>query len=352
MEIRTIRTQAPKQKPMGELGFGKYFTDHMYMIEYREGKGWINECIRPYTGIMLDPATIVFHYAQTIFEGLKAYRGPNGEIRLFRPKDNFERLSMSAERLCMPGINVERTLNGLIELLKADNQWIPYAAGTSLYIRPTMIATDVSLSVHASKSYLFYIILSPVGAYYKNGLQPVRLAIEKEYTRSSIGGTGFTKFGGNYGASLKSSEEAAKTGCDQVLWLDSVKRKYIEEVGSMNIFFVLNGEVITPALNGTILGGITRQSAITLLKDNGYKVTERKIAIDEITEGALSGGLTEIFGTGTAAVVSPVGWIKNGEEETAINGGQMGEVSKFLYDTLTGIQYGRIEDKYGWTMVI
>ncbi len=352
MEIRTIRTQMPKQKPMGELGFGKYFTDHMYMIEYREGQGWINECIRPYTAITLDPATIVFHYCQSVFEGLKAYRGSSGEIRLFRHADNFRRMAESAARLCIPEFNADRIMNGLTELLKVDAQWVPYSEGSSLYIRPAIIATDVSLSVHASKSYLFYIILSPVGAYYKNGLLPVKLRIEEEYTRASAGGTGAAKYGGNYGGGLKAGEEAAKAGCDQVIWLDPVRRKYIEEAGSMNIFFVIGDEAVTPALSGSILNGITRQSAITLLKDKGYRVTERKVSLDEVSEGIKSGVITEVFGTGTAAVISPVGTILTAKGELTVGDGQMGETAKYLYETLTGIQYGKIEDKYGWTITI
>ena len=352
MVVQTVRTQTPKQKPNGELGFGQYFSDHLYMMEYREGQGWINECIRPYASLMLDPATMVFHYCQALFEGMKAYRGADGAIRLFRPRDNLARLNESADRMCMPAIDEERVLNGLIELLRVDSDWIPYADGTSLYIRPTMIATDTALGVRASKSYLFYIILSPVGSYYKNGLQPIKLAVEQKYTRASVGGTGYTKCGGNYGASIKPAFEAHKSGVDQILWLDSVHRKYIEEVGSMNIFFVLNGEVVTPALNGTILSGVTRRSAITLLKDNGYKIHERRVSLDELMKGAADGTLTEIFGTGTAAVVSPVGTLITAEGETVIGGGQMGAVSKFLYDTLTGIQWGRLKDNYGWTMVI
>jgi len=352
MQIQTIRTQTPKTKPMGELGFGKYFTDHMYMLEYREGAGWVNECIRPYASLMLDPATMVFHYCQALFEGMKAYRGASGEIRLFRPRDNFARLNESADRMGMPQIDVERALNGLVELIRIDNAWVPYAEGTSLYIRPTMIATDCALGVRASESYLFYIILSPVGSYYKNGLKPIKLAVEQKYTRASVGGTGFTKCGGNYGASIKPAAEAYKAGIDQLLWLDSVERKYIEEVGSMNIFFVLDGEVVTPALSGTILPGVTRRSAVALLKDNGYNITERKVSIDEIVKGAENGKLTEVFGTGTAAVISPVGQMKTEAGEFTINGGEMGPVSKFLYDTLTGIQWGRVEDKYGWTMII
>lgn len=342
-----------KTKPnFNELGFGKYFTDHMFMMNYEEGKGWFDARIVPYQNFSLDPSTLVFHYSQTIFEGLKAYRDSKGNIRLFRPTANFKRMNASALRTCMPKFDEDLALKALMELIKIEKDWVPDLPGTSLYIRPTIIATDAVLGVRASSKYLFYIILSPVGAYYKNGLAPTKILIEEFYTRASIGGTGEIKAGANYAISLMGSEKAKKENFDQVLWLDAKDKKYIEEVGAMNIFFVIDNEVVTPELVGSILPGITRDSSIKLLKSFGMQVSERRIAVDELIKAANSGKLTECFGTGTAAVISPVGLFKYKGSEYVINGGKMGEISKKLYDTLTGIQYGVLEDKFGWAVEV
>jgi len=322
------------------------------MVNYTEGLGWHDERIVPYQNFSMDPATLVFHYSQTIFEGMKAYKDKDNNIRLFRPTANFARLNDSASRCCIPKIDEAAALKGLIELLKIEKDWIPNLPGTSLYIRPTIIATDAVLGVRASSTYLFYIILSPVGAYYKSGFAPAKILIEDFYTRASNGGTGEYKMGANYAISLKASEKAKAQNFDQVLWLDGKDKKYIEEVGAMNIFFIIDNEVITPKLHGSILPGITRNSAITLLKDFGYKVTERAISVDELYEAIKNKKLNESFGTGTAAVISPVGWFKYKNEEFAVNDGKIGAISKKLYDTLTGIQYGEMPDKFNWSVVV
>lgn len=342
-----------KSKPdFNNLGFGKYFTDHMFMVNYTNGLCWYDERIVPYQNLVLDPSTLVLHYSQTIFEGLKAYKDKDGQIRLFRPQANFARMNNSAARTCIPKIDEKMALEALMELIRIEKDWIPNLPGTSLYIRPTIIATDAVLGVKASNTYLFYIILSPVGAYYKNGLAPTKILIEEFYTRASAGGTGEIKAGANYAISLLASEKAKEQQFDQVLWLDGKDKKYIEEVGSMNIFFVIDNEVITPELHGSILPGITRDSVIKLVKSFGYKISERRISVDELKDAAESGKLNESFGTGTAAVISPVGWFKYLDKEYTINGGKMGAISKKLYDTLTGIQYGTIEDKFDWVVKI
>lgn len=349
MEI--IRSTKLKAKPCGALKFGSVFTDHMLLMDY-SGGAWKDMRIVPYANFSLDPAAAVFHYGQAVFEGLKAYRNKQGEVRLFRYKDNLMRINESCERLCIPKIDVDAVAEGLRQLIKIDKDWIPSDEGTSLYIRPFIFASEVSLSVHASHSYIFCIILSPVGAYYANGLSPVSLYVESEYVRAAKGGTGHRKFAGNYAASLLAGEKAEKAGYDQVMWLDAKEQKYVEEVGSMNIFFVLDGSVITPALNGSILPGITRRSVIEYLGAKGVKVEERRIEIEEIIEGAKSGRLSECFGSGTAAVVSPVGRISFCGKDYAVGGGKMGAVTTEVYDSLTGIQTGRQADAFGWTEII
>ena len=352
MELQIIRTQHPKQKPApgAKLGFGKIFTDHMFTMRYTEGQGWHDAKIEPYGPVEFDLATTVFHYAQGILEGLKAFKNEKGEIRVFRPDENFKRMNRSAERMCIPQIDETFVLNGLFELLKIEKDWIPTEPGTALYIRPSIIATNVMLGVHASKEYLFFIILSPVGSYYAHGLEPTRLLVEDYYTRATIGGTGESKCIANYAVSLKAGEEAEKKGFDQVLWLDAKEKKYVEEVGSMNMFFVIGGEVVTPALVGSILPGITRKSCIELLAANGYKVSERRVSIDEVIEAQKNGTLDEAFGTGTAAVISPVGMMEYKGEDYVVNGGKMGPITKWLYDTITGIQSGRLPDPHGWVV--
>lgn len=352
MEI--VRRKQLKQKPEKgtQLGFGHYFTDYMFTMKYTAEKGWHDAKIEPNEPKPFDLATCIFHYAQGVFEGMKAFRQPDGKIAVFRPNENWARMNRSATRMCIPNFPEDVAEEGLEELLKLEKDWIPTEPGTALYIRPTIVATRVMLGVHASTEYLFFIILSPVGSYYAHGLEPTKLIVESEYTRATVGGTGEAKCLGNYAASMKAGEEAEEKGFDQVLWLDANEKKYVEEVGSMNMFFVISGEVITPALVGSILPGITRKSCIQVLKDNGYKVSERRISIDEVIEAQKNGTLDEAFGTGTAAVISPVGLIRYKDVDYEIGGGKMGPITKWLYDTITGIQYGTAPDPYGWKKII
>lgn len=352
-EIKITRTANPKQKPdQKKLGFGNYYTDHMFIMNYDEGQGWHDPRIVPYAPFEIDPASMVLHYAQEIFEGLKAYRTADGKIQLFRPEKNMARMNVSCERLCIPKIDEEFAIKAIKTLVKVDQDWIPTEEGTSLYIRPYVFANDVHIGVHPAKHLIFAIILSPVGAYYPNGIAPVKIFVEQKYVRAVVGGTGFTKAGANYAISLKGQEEAEHDGYVQTLWLDGVERKYIEEVGSMNVFFIIGDEVVTPALVGSILGGITRMSIIELLRSKGYTVNERRISVDELVQAYKDGNLKEAFGTGTAAVISPIGWLKYGDLEMTVNGGQIGETSQMLYDTLTGIQWGRIPDTMGWIQTV
>ncbi|MEK4629365.1 MAG: branched-chain amino acid aminotransferase [Solibacillus sp.] len=351
IQIATELATSKKQKISAEqLGFGQVFTDHMFVMDYVEGKGWHNATITPYAPIELNPAAMVFHYGQAVFEGLKAYAAENGEIILFRPARNFKRLNASNERLCIPAIDEEFALEALKQLIQVDREWVPTAPGTSLYIRPFIIATEPYLGVNPSKNYKFIIIMSPVGSYYKEGINPVKILVEQHYVRAVVGGTGEAKTAGNYASSLKGSEIAAKQGYSQTLWLDGKENKYVEEVGSMNIFFKIAGKVVTPALNGSILPGITRDSMIQVLKSKNIPVEERAIEFAEIVEAAKNGSLEEAFGTGTAAVISPVGELKWLDEIIKVNNGEIGEVTQMLYDTLTSIQYGKIEDPFGWTI--
>ncbi|MBR3750730.1 MAG: branched-chain amino acid aminotransferase [Clostridia bacterium] len=348
------KTTTPKAKPVDEsaLTFGKVFTDHMLMINYTEGKGWHDERIVPYQNLDMDPACMVLHYGQAIFEGMKAYKTADGRVQMFRPQDNINRMNKSGERLCIPALPVDKVVDCIKQLVEVEKDWIPTAPNTSLYIRPTIIATDVALGVHASKTYLFYVILSPVGPYYKEGLNPVKIFVEDEYVRAVRGGTGFTKCAGNYAASLIGSERAAKFGYSQVLWLDGVERKYVEEVGAMNMFFVIDNVLVTPPLEGSILGGITRDSVIKYARHKGLEVQERKIAIDEVMDAARSGHLNEAFGSGTAAVISPVGMLRMDDEEVVINNNEIGPIAQMLYDEITGIQYGRLSDPFGWVVEV
>ncbi|MFS0635468.1 branched-chain amino acid aminotransferase [Mesobacillus foraminis] len=352
-KIEINLSSSRKQKPsFDSLEFGKNFTDHMFIVDYTRGIGWHDPRIVPYQPLTLDPACMVFHYGQTVFEGLKAYLTQEEEVLLFRPEKNMERLNRSNDRLCIPQIDEDLALSALKQLINVDREWIPNAPGTSLYIRPFIIATEPYLGVAPSGRYKFIIILSPVGAYYKEGINPVKIAVERQYVRAAIGGTGNAKTAGNYAGSLKAQEVAEKAGYSQVLWLDSKENHYIEEVGSMNIFFKINGEVVTPALNGSILEGVTRDSIIQLLKHWNVPITERKISIDEIYQAQKDGILEEVFGTGTAAVISPVGEFFWQNEKLVVNGGKTGELSKKLYDTLTGIQLGTVPDPFGWTVKV
>lgn len=347
------RTQHPKTKPdQQHLGFGKYFTDHMFLLNYAADKGWHDARIVPYAPLCLDPAAMVFHYGQAVFEGLKAYKTEDGRVLLFRPDQNLERLNISNERLSIPQIDEALVLEGIKELVRTDADWIPTAEGTSLYIRPFIIATDAVLGVHPSPQYLLAVILSPVGAYYPEGLKPVKINVESEYVRAVRGGTGVAKTAGNYAASLRAQEEAEKQGYAQVLWLDGVEKKYVEEVGSMNVFFKINGEVVTPALNGSILSGVTRRSIIQILQDKNIPIVERRVSIEELYEASVNGTLEEAFGTGTAAVISPIGELNWEDKKIIINKGEIGPVSQELYDTLTGIQNGKVKDTFGWTVEV
>lgn len=354
LEISVELTKSPKQKPSESkpLGFGKYYTDHMFIMNYDEGEGWHNPRIVPYQNIALDPAAMCFHYAQEVFEGLKAYRTKSGEIQLFRPEKNMARLNLSNDRLCIPRIDEEFAVEAIKKLVSVDKDWVPHGEGTSLYIRPFIFAVDPYVGVHPARHLLFVIILSPVGSYYPQGLNPVKIYVEDEYVRAVKGGMGYVKAGGNYAASLKSQAKAEELGYTQVLWLDGVERKYVEEVGTMNVFFVIDGEVVTPKLTGSVLGGITRLSCIELLREHGYKVTERCISIQEIYDAYESGKLNEAFGSGTAAVISPIGEFRWGDKVIKLTESEIGPVSQFLYDTLTGIQWGKIEDTRGWTQKI
>lgn len=354
MEIKITKTTAPKAKPADEskLGFGKTFTDHMFIMEYDEGQGWHDARIVPFGDISLSPAAMVFHYGQEVFEGLKAYRTADDKIQLFRPDRNFARLNSSNERLCIPPVDEKFCVEALKELIKVEKDWVPHAEGTSLYIRPFIFAADPFLGVHPAKKLYYIVILAPSGAYYPGGLAPVRIYVENNYVRAVRGGMGYTKTGGNYAASLKAQDEAEKQNYSQVLWLDGIHHKYIEEVGAMNVFFVFDDEIVTPELDGATLPGVTRASCIELLRSKGYKVSERLLSIDEVIEKYEQGKFKEMFGSGTAAVISPVGELKYGDTVMKINDGEIGEVSQMLYDTLTGIQWGKIEDTFGWTVPV
>ena len=354
LNIKIEKTTTPKEKPAKgqKLGFGKIFTDHMFVMDYTEGKGWHDARIVPFQDLVMSPAAMVFHYGQEMFEGLKAYKGVDGKVRLFRPDMNAKRTNDTNDRLCIPQLPVEDFVEAVKAVVKVDEDWIPTEDGTSLYIRPFIIATDEFLGVAPSKTYKFIIILAPSGAYYESGLAPVGIWIEDEYVRAVKGGMGFAKTGGNYAASLIAQVKAHDDGYSQVLWLDGVERKYIEEVGAMNIFFKIDGKIVTPELSGSILPGVTRNSVIQLCKKMGLEVEERRISAEELIEAQKAGKLEECFGTGTAAVISPVGKLRYVDDVMIINNNEIGEVSQKLYDTLTGIQWGKREDDMGWTVEV
>ena len=351
MNISITKTTCPKEKPdSSTLGFGKIFTDHMFMMDYNSEKGWYNARIIPFAPISLHPASTVLHYGSEIFEGLKAYRRADGKVQLFRPMENIRRLNNSAERLCLPQIPEEDALEALTAFVQCEQDWTPSAPGTSLYLRPFLYGNDETLGVHAVHNATFVIIASPVGSYYKEGINPVKIMIEDQDVRAVRGGTGYAKCGGNYAASNRAGKRAEEQGYSQVLWLDGVERKYIEEVGAMNVMFKIAGEIVTPMLTGSILPGITRKSCIEVLKKEGYTVHERLLSIDELKAAMENGTLEEAWGCGTAAVVSPIGELFYQGVHYPVNNGQIGEVTQHLYDTLTGIQWGRVEDTFGWTM--
>ena len=349
MEIKIIEKEQPSALiPENELGFGKHFTDHMLIMDYEEGRGWYDARIVPFGNISLHPASTVLHYGAEIFEGLKAYRTEDGGVQLFRPMENVRRMNNSAERMCLPLLDEGEALELLEAFVRHEERWVPYSFGTSLYLRPYMFGNDESLGVHTVKRATFMIIASPSGSYYKEGINPVKIMIENEDVRTVRGGTGYAKCGGNYAASTRAGERASKKGYSQVLWLDGVERRYIEEVGAMNVMFKIDGEIVTPALTGSILPGITRKSCIEVLRTLGYKVSERLLSVDELIGALEDGRLEEAWGCGTAAVVSPIGRLMYNGAEYVINGEQIGEVTKKLYDILTGIQWGKLPDSYGW----
>lgn len=353
MEIKITENKNPSVKPSDEgLGFGKIFTDHMFLMDYEEGKSWNNARIVPFGPLSIHPAATVLHYGAEIFEGLKAYRRSDGKVQLFRPIENIRRMNRSAERMCLPQIPEDDFFEILKTFVSHEQDWTPHSEGTSLYIRPFMFGNDESLGVHAAKKATFVIITCPVGSYYPQGINPVKIMIESEDVRAVRGGTGEAKCGGNYAASTRAGEKAEENGYSQVLWLDGVERKYIEEVGAMNVMFKIDGKIVTPALTGSILHGVTRKSCIELLKDMGYTVEERKLSVKELVDAAESGLLEEAWGCGTAAVISPIGELAYKGKKYRINGGEIGEVSHLLYKTLTDIQWGRSEDKFGWTVLL
>lgn len=350
MQITITKTTAPKEKPASDiLGFGQYFTDHMFMMDYSAEQGWHNARIVPFGPLSIHPACTALHYGSEIFEGLKAYRRADGVVQMFRPMENIRRMNNSAERLCLPTIPEEEALEVLTAFVQFEQDWTPSAPGTSLYLRPFMFGSDETLGVHAVHNAQFIIIASPVGSYYKEGINPVRIMIEDEDVRAVRGGTGEAKCGGNYAASNRAGQRAEEKGYSQVLWLDGVERKYIEEVGAMNVMFKIAGRIVTPKLSGSILPGITRKSCIEVLRQQGYTVEERLLSIDELSQAMADGTLEEAWGCGTAAVISPIGELCYKGVKYPVNNGEIGAVTQYLYDTLTGIQWGRVEDTFGWT---
>ncbi len=354
IKVTKIDPGKMRQKPADEskLGFGKIFTDHFFIVEYETKTGWYNASIEPFRPLSLDPASMCLHYGQEIFEGMKAYKGKDGAIYLFRPEENIKRMNRSAERLCMPHIDADLFMEGLKKLVLLEKDWIPHDTGTSLYIRPTMIATEAALGVHASTRYLFFIIVGPVGAYYPEGFGPTKIYVSEKYVRAARGGVGDCKAAGNYAASLYASQEAMKMGYTQVLWLDAQERKYVEEVGTSNIFFVVGDDLITPPLSGSILPGIMRDSVIRMARSWGINVREERLAIDELLKLNNEGILTEIFASGTAAIVSPVGQIYYQGKEHIIGTGDTGSLTEKLYNEILQIQYGEKEDPFGWRIKI
>ena len=350
MNISITKNPNPAAKPdPSTLGFGQIFTDHMFIMDYSTEKGWHDARIVPFAPITLHPASTVLHYGAEIFEGLKAYRKADGSVQMFRPMENIRRLNRSADRLCLPQIPEDMAMEALTAFVKMEEEWVPSAEGTSLYIRPFLFGNDETLGVHTVHHATFVIITSPVGSYYKEGINPVKIMIESDDVRAVKGGTGYAKCGGNYAASTRAGEKAAQKGYSQVLWLDGIERKYIEEVGAMNVMFKINGEIVTPMLSDSILPGITRMSCLEILRNEGYTVSERLISVDELAQAMADGTLEEAWGCGTAAVVSPIGELMYKDVKYTVNNGEIGAITRHLYDTLTGIQWGKTEDAYGWT---
>ena len=348
----TRATKLAAKPEDSSLGFGQKFSDHWFRYDYDEGKGWHDARILPYAHLPLNPAAAVLHYAQAVFDGLKAFHGVDGKIRLFRPKKHVERLNRSAERLCMPTLDPEFVLEAIVKLVEMEREWVPKTIGTSLYIRPTMIATEPFLGVRPAKAYTYFVILSPVGAYYPTGLAPVKIRVEEHDVRAVEGGLGIAKTGANYAASLRAGENAKHDGYSQVLYLDGVQRRYLEEVGTMNIMVLIGEEVITPPLGGTILAGVTRDSVLHLLRSWGIKASERQLSIDEVVAAHKRGELAEVWGTGTAAVISPVGELAYKDMHLTINNGSIGPLTQRLFDAIVRIQYGRDPAPEGWVLEI
>ncbi len=353
VKVKPLKESELRPVPTGDYGFGRTMTNRMFTQVYTSEDGWHDGVIEPYGPITLEPATSVFHYAQEIFEGTKAYRLQDGNINLFRPWENMKRFNDSARRMAMPGVDEEEHLAAVIQLIALEHEWVPNEPGAALYIRPTMIATEPFLGVHASSQYLHFVILSPVGAYFPQGFNPIPVYISHKYRRAVKGGTGAAKTGGNYAASLLAGEEAKEKGYSQVLWLDAIEGRFVEEVGAMNICFVYgDNHIVTPPLTGSILPGITRDSVITLGRHLGYTVTEEMVDVNEMLAGIESGEITEVFGCGTAAVIAPVGKFGYQEKEYTINNYEVGPIARHLYQQLTDIQYARIPDPFGWTHTI
>jgi branched-chain amino acid aminotransferase len=349
LPIDVQRSATPKPKPeVSQLGFGRHFTDHMFLADYAPERGWHHARVVPYGPLSLDPAAAVFHYAQAVFDGMKCFRGQDGVVRTFRLEEHCQRLQQSAQRLHMPAVAPELAREAVLELVRVDEAWVPTGSGTALYVRPVLVASEPFLGVRPAERYTFFIILCPVASYFSHAQEPVRIWVEQRHTRTAPGGLGSAKAAANYAAGLPAAVEARKNGYAQVLWLDAVEHRYIEEVGTMNLFARIDDEVVTPPLDGTFLPGITRDSVLVLLRDMGMKVSERKLSIDELREAHRRGELREVFGTGTAAVVSPVGALGFQEEVLTVGDGKPGQLSQHLYETITGIQYGTLPDRHGW----
>ena len=354
-QIPVTRTTTPKPRPADEskLGFAKYFTDHMFVMEYDVGQGWHSYRVEPHKPFLIEPASAVLHYAQMMFEGMKAYLRPDGTIQLFRPDMNLARMRNTCERMCMPEVPEDLFMAGLTAVLKEDRDWMPSKPGTAMYIRPFLFGDEVSFSVLPAQHYKFMIILSPTGSYYAandGGLSTTRIYVQNKYIRAAEGGTGYAKVGGNYGGGMRASQDAMRFNCKDVLWLDAAEHKYVEEIGTSNAFFRINDEVITAPLDsGTILPGITRNSVIQLLKKWGIKISERKLAIEDVQAAARDGSLQEIFASGTAAVISPIGWLSINGIDVQVADGKVGPVAQRLYDNLYGMQTGKVQDDMGWT---
>jgi len=352
MDIKTLPVAASERRPKpqdeSKLGFGKVYSDHMFTMQWTAEEGWREPTVAKFQPLSLSPATLCLHYGQMIFEGLKAYRTGQPHLNLFRPLKNLERFNQSAARLDMPALPQDAWMEGIEALLRLDQEWVPHSAGTSLYIRPTLIATEPYIGLKSSATFLYFVITGPVGAYYPEGFNPVKIVVEERYSRAGPGGLGAAKTAANYAASLLAEKEAQKRGFTQVLWLDAAERKYAEEVGAMNILFKISGKVVTPPLGGTILAGVTRDSVLQLLKSWGVPVEERRVSIDEVMEAHAKGTLEEVFGAGTAAVISPVGVLDYKGKTITISDGKTGPVALKLYDEVTGIQYGRRPDPSHW----